>query len=103
MMTKGWGGVNKMAKNTNFQNLKKLLDIYDPKTRGVLSGGEVELIEENLEIRSMELLELRNLRDFVVLYLSQKTAYGRADQIMDKMSAITCVIDQAILDKGGEV
>lgn len=92
-----------MAKNTNFQNLKKLLDIYDPKTRGILAGEEVETIEKALEIRSMELMELRNLRNFVVLYMSQKTAYGRADQIMDKMSAITCVIDQAILDKGGEV
>ena len=91
-----------MAKDTNYHNLKKLLERYDPKTRGILSAEEVEMVEDGLEIKSMELLELRNLRDFVVLYLSQQTQTNVLTGLMDKMSGITAVIDQAIFNKGGE-
>lgn len=94
-----------MAKDTNFHNLKGLLEIYEPKSKGFLTEEEVEIIEENLEIKSMELLELRNLRDFVVLYMSHRpdSEVKSLLNTMDKMSAITSVIDQAIFSKGGEV
>ena len=47
----------------------------------------------------MDILALRNLRDFVVLYFSQSN--GRDD--WDRMSAITHVIDMEISYQGGIV
>ena len=94
-----------MATNTNFQNLKTLLEKYKPESKGIVTGAEQHLIEDTLEIKSMEFLELRNLRDFVVLYLSRQSAYADGPamlDITDKTSAITAVIDQAIVGKGGE-
>ena len=84
---------------TNFQMLKELLENYRPKTRGVLSGEEYKLVVDTLHLTEMDVLQLRNLRDFAVLYL------GRSDKTKewDIMSAITYCIDCAIIELGGEV
>lgn len=91
-----------MTNNTNLFNLKQLLEVYDPKTKGILTEEEVKTIKENLEIESMDLLELYNLRDFVVLYLSSHDDHNLSDT-MNKMSAITSVIDEVIFNKGGNI
>lgn len=84
---------------TNFQMLKELIEKYHPLQRGMLSLYEATLIEETLCIGNMDILQLRNLRDFTVLHL------GRSEKMedWDRMSAITTVIDMRISELGGEV
>lgn len=84
---------------TNNLMLRELLGIYHPKERGILLNEERELIERTLHIGEMDVLALRNLRDFVVMRLSV------SDDIedWDRMSAITCCIDCAISDLGEEI
>ena len=85
--------------NTNFIMLKELLDKYHPVQRGFISAYESKLIKEILRIEEMDILQLRNLRDFTVLYM------GRSEKMedWDRMSAITCCIDARIFELGGEV
>ena len=87
--------------NTNFQMLKELLEKYHPKQRGFISAEEIKLIKETLHIAEMDILALRNLRDFTVAFISSKTDDTIED--WDRMSAITHLIDIEILTKGGEV
>ena len=84
---------------TNFQMLRELLEVYNPEQRGFLNKYEVELIKQTLCIDDMDILQLRNLRDFTVLHLSRSEK--RED--WDRMSAITHIIDSKIFDLGGEV
>lgn len=85
--------------NTNFQMLRKLLEKYHPKERGILSGDEYKLVMDTLHINEMDILQLRNLRDFTVAHM------GRSDDMedWDRMSAITYTIDCQIVELGGEV
>ena len=85
--------------NTNFQMLRELLEKYHPEQRGIMNYEEKLLIQDVLHIGEMDVLQLRNLRDFVVLYL------GKPDNTedWDRMSAITYCIDCAIIELGGEV
>ena len=84
---------------TNFQMLRELLEVYKPEERGFLNKYENELITQTLCLNEMDILQLRNLRDFTVLHL------GRSEkrEDWDRMSAITHVIDSRIFDLGGEV
>lgn len=83
--------------NTNFQMLKDLLEQYHPEQRGIASAEEVELINSKLHIKEMDVLQLRNLRDFVVIFLGNKDTM----EAWDQMSAITSVIDNRIWNLGG--
>ena len=85
--------------NTNFQMLKELLEKYHPDTRGIVSLYEMDMIEETLHLNEMDVIALRNLRDFTVLHL------GRSDKMedWDRMSAICTVIDVKIGELGGDV
>lgn len=87
--------------NTNFQMLRELLEIYHPRQRGFISEEEMKLVKETLHIAEMDILALRNLRDFTVIFISNETDSTRED--WDIMSAITYVIDTEILQKDGEV
>ena len=93
--------------NTNFQMLRELLGKYYPQERGFVSAEETKLIKEILHIAEMDILALRNLRDFTVMFLTQEAKENETtENIMrnwDRMSAITYVIDTEILEKGGEV
>ena len=93
--------------NTNFQMLRELLEQYHPQERGFILDDEMELIENILHLKEMNVLALRNLRDFMVLFLSREAKENEtAENIIenwDKMSAITYVIDMEIIQKGGEV
>ena len=85
--------------NTNFQMLKELLEKYHPATRGAVSLYEMEIIENTLRLNDMDILSLRNLRDFTVLHI------GRSEKMedWDRMSAICTVIDIKISELGGDV
>lgn len=84
---------------TNFQMLRELLEKYHPKTRGMLSGEEYELVVNTLNLSEMDVLQLRNLRDFTVAHM------GRSEDMedWDRMSAITYCIDSKIVELGGDV
>ena len=86
-------------KRTNYQMLNNLLAMYDPKERGILSDDEHQLIQEMLELTDRTVIELRNLRDFVVAHM------GRSDDLIDwdRMSAITYCIDTELFNRGVEV
>lgn len=90
-------------RNTNFQNLKELLKGYMPETFGIVTAEECNLIRSGLELEGMEIIDLRNLRDFVVLFFSGKSEYKADMADIDRMSAITAVIDTEIIKRGGEV
>ena len=87
--------------NTNFQMLRELLKTYKPKQRGFVNGNEAKLIIKTLHLKEMDVLALRNLRDFTVAFLSNTEDNTRED--WDKMSAITYIIDTQIVELGGEV
>ena len=84
---------------TNHLMLRELLGKYHPKEKGFLSDGEYELVKTTLCLDEMDILALRNLRDFTV------ASMGRSNKMedWDRMSAITYVIDTQIVELGGEV
>ena len=84
---------------TNYQMLKELLEKYHPEQRGIMSRVESTLIKETLHINEMDILQLRNLRDFTVEFMSRSEKM----EDWDRMSAITYVIDLRIVELGGEV
>ena len=86
---------------TNFQMLKELLEKYHPQTRGFVSVEESKLIKETLHLAEMDVLALRNLRDFTVAFVVDKTNDTIED--WDRMSAICTIIDNEIVKRGGEV
>ena len=79
--------------------LRGLLEQYHPAQRGVLSGEEYKLVTDTLCLAQMDVLQLRNLRDFTVAHM------GRSEDMKDwdRMSAITYCIDSTIISLGGEV
>jgi hypothetical protein len=87
--------------------LRELLAVYHPRQRGFISEEEMKLVKETLHIAEMDILALRNLRDFTVIFLTQEAKENETtENIMenwDRMSAITYVIDTEISQKGGEV
>ena len=84
---------------TNFQMLMELLEKYHPERRGMISGDEYKFIVDMLHLSEMEVLQLRNLRDFTVAHMSMSEDM----EDWDRMSAITYCIDSAIVSLGGEV
>ena len=84
---------------TNYLMLKDLLEKYHPEQRGIMSRAESMLIKETLHINKMDILQLRNLRDFTVEFMSRSEKM----EDWDRMSAITYVIDLRIVELGGEV
>lgn len=84
---------------TNYQMLRELLEKYHPEQRGIMSRAESVLIKETLHIDEMDILQLRNLRDFTVEFMSRSEKM----EDWDRMSAITYTIDSRIVELGGEV
>ena len=79
---------------TNYQMLRELLEKYHPEQRGIMSRAE-----SVLHIDEMDILQLRNLRDFTVEFMSRSEKM----EDWDRMSAITYAIDSRIVELGGEV
>lgn len=94
---------------TNFQLLKDL-EGFSPRAKGVLSGEESRHIASTLHLAEMDELALRNLRDTAVMLYSIKIDQLERDEkdhekydLIDIMSAITAVIDDALYSMGAEV
>jgi len=85
--------------NTNFHMLRDLLEKYHPVERGIMNLAEHTLIRETLHIEEMDILQLRNLRDFTVAHM------GRSKKMedWDRMSAITYCIDSRLIELGYEI
>lgn len=84
---------------TNNLMLRELLEQYHPNERGMMSRDEYNLVNKTLCLNEMNILALRNLRDYTVVKMS------RSENIedWDRMSAITYCIDSKIFELGGEV
>lgn len=78
---------------------------FNPKTRGIISGEEVVLIKETLKLEDLSVDDLRNLRDFAVLFLKSKETDDFDTMVKkdDKLSAIVHVIDSELFKRGEEV
>ena len=84
--------------------LRELLEVYKPKQRGFVSTDEFMLIKDTLCLGEMDVLAMRNLRDFVVLAMTKRyDGLSFSVDDWDRMSAITYVIDAQIVKIGGEV
>lgn len=106
-----------MTTKTDFHMILDLREKYTPKTEGIVSKGEADLIRDTLEIEQRNNIELQNVRDMVVMLYGQwfdqkrnqynltkdKKAFDKSREYMDAMSAITCVIDQEKIKRGMEV
>ncbi|MGE4353515.1 MAG: hypothetical protein AB7D36_05475 [Oscillospiraceae bacterium] len=93
---------------TNFQQIVELLKEFHPAHRGIIGMSEIRHVSKALNIEQRSILDLRNLRDFVVLYVrnchnGEKASYYKLSEYDDKMSAITAVIEDRIMLMGGEV
>lgn len=84
---------------TNHLMLKDLRAKYHPAETGIVSREEIALIKETLCLEEMDILALRNLRDFTTASMSHSDKM----EDWDKMSAIVYVIDTQIVKLGGEV
>ena len=84
---------------TNHIMLNDLLTEYHPEERGLVSADEFGLISKTLQLANRTVIELRNLRDFVVARL------GRSENLTDwdKMSAIVHCIDMELFEKGADI
>ena len=95
-----------MASRTDYQCLVALDKKYTPAQRGILSQEEAELIKKELELNSRTIIELNNIRDMSVMFFtiqansSEQDIPSRTMECLDKMSAVTHVIDMALLNRG---
>ena len=88
-----------------YTKLKEIDKSFMPKERGILTESEVAFIDKNLELNSLSVDDLRNLRDFAVLLLTPRDG-SNLDEVIekaDKVSAITCVIDHKLFSLGETV
>lgn len=98
-----------MTTKTDFHAILELKEKYAPKVRGIVSGEEAKTICEVLEIDKRNNIELQNVRDMTVMLYSKWTDSAmendskKAMELMDAMSAITCVIDHEKFKRGMEV
>ena len=95
-----------MTTKTDFHAIQELREKYAPKVRGIVSGEEAKIIYEVLEIDKRNNIELQNVRDMTVMLYSKWTDSAmendskKAMELMDAMSAITCVIDHEKFKRG---
>lgn len=68
-----------------------------------MTDGERVLIRQALHLDRRDILDLRNLRDFVIVFFDKDREKAEFWENMDKMSAITAMIDQKIWELGGEI
>lgn len=88
------------------EQLRKLNKLYTPQERGFCSKEEIELITGILQLNTLDIDGLRNMRDMTVLFLSPKKKQEYNEEVMvqeDKVSAICAVIDNILFKKGEEV
>lgn len=96
-----------MTTKTDTSAVRELKDKYSPKTRGILTKSEIDLIQNTLEIQTRTDIELQNIRDVTVIlygqYAGRHTEKGEHDEAMacmDAMSGICGVIDREKVKRG---
>jgi len=98
-----------MTTKPDFNLIRDLQEVYTPKTRGIVSQTEIQLIKEKLELEQRTVIELRNVRNTVVMIYGRRAdSFQDKDpskmmELMDAMSAITAVIDEVLFNRGEEV
>lgn len=92
---------------TNNKMLQDLNTKYSVLThiRGVVTMKEIYLINSELELDGRSEVELRNLRDFIVLWFNMEINCNmdNALKLMDQLSAYTSVIDNKLFNMGCEI
>lgn len=93
---------------SNFQMVRTYE--HNVKNKGFCTKEEVNKIIEHFNIKNRQDIELQNLRDFIVMYYSNKTKeldivknYDEVMKIGDAISAITYIIDTEKFNRGMEV
>lgn len=90
---------------TNMQMIMGFSNWY-PEERGFITGEEVAEIKKALELEGRDYLNLRNLRDMVVMYYGYEFKdddFKKQIKENDKMSAICGIIDSILWNMGKEV
>ena len=92
---------------TNFQMIREIKD-YAPKSSMFTSKEEIEMLNQHFGLDKMSLLELRNLRDMVVLVYDKwlddaMDEFPEQRKLMSAMQSITAVIDHFKLNAGAKV
>ena len=92
---------------TNNEMLQDLNTKYSVLThiKGVVTMKEIYLINSELELDGRSEVELRNLRDFIVLWFNMEINCNmdNALKLMDQLSAYTSVIDNKLFNMGCEI
>jgi len=83
---------------------------FEPKERDIIDAEEIDFVKSVLELDGMGELELRNMRDMVVLIMNKAVDEAivtndsaEAMALMDMQSAVVGVIDHELSSKGFEV
>ena len=85
---------------TNFQMLEELRDFY-PKRKMIVTPEETIHVKNVLRLSERSDIDLRNIRDFTVMYYSVRDNLTCSDAMQE--SAIVSVIDHEIFHRGLEV
>ena len=98
---------NKQTEKTDAQMITDLKNWY-PEKMHIVGIKEIRFLENALEFDGRDILSLRNLRNTVTLTFAANDGYydwegARLVKEIDKMSAITSVIDNRIAILGGEI
>lgn len=96
-----------MRTKTNFQAIKEVKKFWETNDieRGLITKEQKTKVEEICEIKARSVIELNDLRDFAVIFLSQLSENAREDgnwekfdKLNDCMSAVTHVIDMRLYE-----
>lgn len=91
---------------TNLEMIRELDEVYTPERKHIVSVKEIDFISKHLCLNKMDKLQMFNLRDILVMWYSAKINNDENDYklkltLMDKMSAIVCVIDSTLYNRYG--
>ena len=84
--------------DTDYNLLRKLAGVYKPAVRGIVTNDERNLICETLEFPARNVRDPINLRNTVVMCGTE--VFGGD---FDPVSAITHVIDEALIKLGSDI
>ena len=88
---------------TYLQRINELYKEFTPKQRRIVKMDEIYFINKKLELDGLNELELHNMRDMAVMYFDLVTEDKVDLGMMDKMSAITSVIDLKLRNIGAQM
>ena len=93
-----------MTTKTDYEEALDLRTKYIPLRRGIVSDAESRTISEVLELENRTMIELRNIRNTVVMVYGQLVDSAREEnkmddvmRLLDAMSGAACVIDSRLM------